>query len=271
MFKVTHLSGFGGGSQAPTFTSGPSTSVLENNRLSFAITTNAPTTLAISGDDAAKVELVSNTLGNSHTLRWASDGTKDFETPDDLNTDGVYDIVLVATDVTMHDSRPLSFSITVTDVTVEDPNWKTNTKFLVGFEGANGSTVVTDESYQQHGDATASTGFVTTAVSKFGASSYQFSGANSLRWANHADFRLGSNHFTIESFFRLTALGQTQQLIGIWPSFSGFSWVMFVNTSPGLSPPGGQPPRQAPRQAPSLGRPDLSGSWCRSRPAGRPT
>lgn len=101
---------------APTITSASSVSVAENATLSFTITTDEPATITIGGADAAQVELASNTLATSHTLRWSSNGTRDYETPADSDADNVYDITITATDAALNASTPQSFAITVTNV-----------------------------------------------------------------------------------------------------------------------------------------------------------
>lgn len=78
---------------APTITSSASVSVFENSQLNHALTADESVTWSIvGGADQARFEL------SGSTLRWASNGTKDFEAPDDANTDNAYVVQVRATD-----------------------------------------------------------------------------------------------------------------------------------------------------------------------------
>lgn len=84
---------------APTITSASSVTNTENTTLSHNLTANETVTWAIrttaenaSSTDAAKFEL------SGSTLSWLSNGTKNFEAPDDSNGDNVYVVVVRATD-----------------------------------------------------------------------------------------------------------------------------------------------------------------------------
>lgn len=132
----------------PTITSSSSVSVAENATLSFTITTDEAATITIGGTDAAQVELASNTLATSHTLRWSSNGTRDYEAPADANTDNVYSITITATDAATNASSPQSFAITVTDVssTTWDPATVTNVTLSGGnLVATNTGTTSTDQ------------------------------------------------------------------------------------------------------------------------------
>ena len=72
------------------------------------------------------------------TLRWASNGIKDYEAPNDADTNNVYLVQVRATDG-LSNTADQSIAVTVTDIAMTDPNW-TNVKLLLGFEGANNST-----------------------------------------------------------------------------------------------------------------------------------
>jgi hypothetical protein len=101
---------------APTFTTGTTGSVAENATLSFTVTTNESTTKTIvGGADSSKFEFVSGGSGNvSHTLRFASNGTKDFETPDDADANNTYVVTVRATDAA-NNTADQTITITVTD------------------------------------------------------------------------------------------------------------------------------------------------------------
>lgn len=77
----------------PTITSASSVNVFENSQLNFALTANESVTWSIiGGADSAQFEI------SGSTLRWASNGTQDFEAPADANTDNAYVVQVRATD-----------------------------------------------------------------------------------------------------------------------------------------------------------------------------
>jgi Bacterial Ig-like domain len=104
---------------APSITSASSTSIAENQQLAFTVTTNEAATIAIGGADAAQFELASNPLGTSRVLRWAGNGTRDFETPADAGANNVYDITLTPTDAAGNAGTAQNFAVTVTNVVDE--------------------------------------------------------------------------------------------------------------------------------------------------------
>lgn len=105
---------------APTITSANTASVAENATLSHALTANESVTwLIVSGADQAKFEI------SGSTLRWASNGTKDFETPDDADTDNAYVVTVRATDGSSN-TTDQTITVTVTDV-ARTATFQTNT------------------------------------------------------------------------------------------------------------------------------------------------
>jgi hypothetical protein len=95
---------------APTITSANSGSVAENEVLAFALTANEAVTWSITGGaDQSKFEL------SGSTLRWASNGTKDYENPDDADTNNAYVVQVTATDAATNATNQ-TITITVTDV-----------------------------------------------------------------------------------------------------------------------------------------------------------
>jgi ribosomal protein S11 len=95
---------------APTITSAATANNAENSVLAHALTANETVTWSIvGGADAARFEL------SGSTLRWASNGTKDFETPNDANTDNAYVVNVRATD-TSNNTTDQTITVTVTDV-----------------------------------------------------------------------------------------------------------------------------------------------------------
>jgi len=103
-------SGGPGVDPAATITSSSSVSVAENATLSHSLTANESVTWSIvAGGDGARFEL------SGSTLRWLSNGTKDYEAPNDANTDNVYVVTVRATD-SGSNTTDQTISVTVTDV-----------------------------------------------------------------------------------------------------------------------------------------------------------
>jgi len=85
-----------GGHTVPTITSDATVDNVENATLALALTADETVTWAIvGGADAAKFEL------SGSTLRWIGDGTKDFEIPDDADTDNAYEVTVRATNTAL--------------------------------------------------------------------------------------------------------------------------------------------------------------------------
>lgn len=82
-----------GDTTAPTITTSGSFSINENTALAIALTADEAVTWSISGGpDAAKYEI------SGTTLRFAGDATKNFEAPDDADTNNTYIVTVRATD-----------------------------------------------------------------------------------------------------------------------------------------------------------------------------
>jgi hypothetical protein len=95
---------------APTITSANSGTVEENATLSFALTANESVTWSITGGaDQAQFEI------SGSTLRWASNGTQNFESPADADTSNTYVVQVTATDAASNATNQ-TITITVTDV-----------------------------------------------------------------------------------------------------------------------------------------------------------
>lgn len=106
---------------APTITSSNTVSVAENVTLAKALTANEAVTWSIvGGADQARFEI------SVSTLRWLSNGTKDFEAPDDADTNNTYVVTVRATDTALNTSDQ-TITATVTDAdevapTITSPN-----------------------------------------------------------------------------------------------------------------------------------------------------
>lgn len=107
---------FGADVTAPTITSASSTSVAENATLAWSLTASESVTWSIrtSAQNAASVDYTRFELSGS-TLRWLSNGTKDYETPNDTGSNNTYVVVIRATDAASN-TTDQTFTATVTDV-----------------------------------------------------------------------------------------------------------------------------------------------------------
>lgn len=106
----------------PRFLNSASGSVSENDHLAFTLTTDEKTTMTITGGaDAAQFEIVSGgTSAFSHVLRWAGNGTQDYEAPADADLNNIYVVQITATDETGNNTAIQTVSITVLDVAIEN-------------------------------------------------------------------------------------------------------------------------------------------------------
>lgn len=107
---------------APQFSTGTSANVDDDVQLSHTITTDETTTKAITGGvDAAHFEIVSGGSTNvSHTLRWLSDGTRDFDSPTDTGANNTYVVQVTATDAAGNTANQ---TITITVVAAGGDRW----------------------------------------------------------------------------------------------------------------------------------------------------
>lgn len=94
----------------PIITSASSGSVAENSVLAHTLTASESVTWSIAGGaDQARYEI------SGSTLRWLSNGTKDFEAPDDSGANNTYIVTVRATD-TSGNTADQTITYTVTDV-----------------------------------------------------------------------------------------------------------------------------------------------------------
>lgn len=94
----------------PTITSSDTVSVAENATLSHSLTANKYISWSITGGaDQAQFET------SGATLRWISDGTQDYETPLDADTDNDYVVDVTASDFS-GGADVQTITVTVTDV-----------------------------------------------------------------------------------------------------------------------------------------------------------
>lgn len=96
---------------APVISTSATASVAENSTLSIALAANQTVTWSIvGGADQAKFEI------SGTTLRWASNGTKDYESPNDADTNNTYIVTVRATAVSDAQTTDKTITVTVTDV-----------------------------------------------------------------------------------------------------------------------------------------------------------
>ena len=95
---------------APTITSSNTVSVAENATLSHSLTANESVTWSIiGGADQGDFEI------SGSTLRWLSNGTQNFESPNDADTNNTYIVDVRATDAATNTTDQTT-TVTVTDV-----------------------------------------------------------------------------------------------------------------------------------------------------------
>lgn len=102
---------------AVSFSTGEAANCDDDAQLAHTITTAPATTKAITGGaDASHFEIVSGGSSNvSHTLRWLSNGTRDFDNPTDTGANNTYVVQVTATDGS---GNAKSQTITITVVAV---------------------------------------------------------------------------------------------------------------------------------------------------------
>lgn len=110
MNRLLLLGGGGGSGAGLSITSSSTASNAENSVLAHALTASQSVTWSlVSGADLAKFEL------SGSTLRWLSNGTKNYEAPDDADTNNTYIVTVRATNGSS-DTTDQTVTVTVTDV-----------------------------------------------------------------------------------------------------------------------------------------------------------
>lgn len=149
---------------APTITSTNTATVAENATLSKSLTANQSVIWSVvGGADQSAFEI------SGSTLRWLSNGTKDFESPSDANTDNDYIVTVRATSATTGDHADQTITVTVTDVSVT-------------ITSSNSATV--NENATLSKSLTANTTVTWSIVSGADQAKFEISGST-LRWASN--------------------------------------------------------------------------------------
>lgn len=111
-----------------------------------------------------------------------------------------------------------------------------NVKLLMGFndtDGSTGSPGMADESGAAHGTATVTgAAQIDTAQSVFGGSSYLGDGSTSyISFADHADWNLANQNFTLEFRVRTTTVSGTHFVCGQWSSGGNLGWTVYFDNA----------------------------------------
>jgi hypothetical protein len=104
---------------------------------------------------------------------------------------------------------------------------------LLGYNGADTSTVVTDESPAARGNATMlGSAQIKTDVKKFGTAALQLAGTgDSITYPDHADLTFGSGDFTVETWFYHQDGVNSDALITKYNGASDHEWGLFVDSN----------------------------------------
>jgi len=104
-----------GAHETPLVVTGASHNNIENELLSIPLKANTGLVrwAVTGGADAADFEVAF--VSGQWVLRWASNGTKDYEAPDDTGANNVYDVQVTCTSFAGVASTPFSIAVTVTD------------------------------------------------------------------------------------------------------------------------------------------------------------
>lgn len=156
---------------APTITSSNTASVAENATLSHSLTANEAVTWSmVGGADQARFEI------SGSTLRWLSNGTKNFEAPDDADANNTYIVTVRATDTALN-TADQTITVTVTDVSEGAPP-------LDGLSNITGAWSFSRQLLSAYGGSfyTASGGLISTLFDQSGATrNFTQPGADTLK------------------------------------------------------------------------------------------
>lgn len=116
-----------------------------------------------------------------------------------------------------------------------DPQFS-NVKLLLGFNGADASTTVTDESPAAHGNAGVNgNAQIDTAQLKFGTASGLFDGTgDSFSYSGSSDWAFAAGEFTVEAWIRFNAITTWHTIISTWTdTFTNRDWTFDYSTAAG--------------------------------------
>lgn len=122
-------------------------------------------------------------------------------------------------------------AIPVAAVAVEDPDQGSVT-LLMGFEGADASTTMTDESLQAHTAVAVANAQIDTAQFKFGSSSLLLDGTGDyIDIPTNDSFEIDDRAMTIEGFIRLNEVDRLQIIVSKRPDGVAHSWQAKVSAT----------------------------------------
>lgn len=111
-------------------------------------------------------------------------------------------------------------------------DYPANTKLLMHLDGADGSTVFTDDATGKV--FTNSGGVISTVASKFGASALSLiattTASNNINTPDHDDWHFGAGAFTVEAWVYFSdAMTGLQTIIGQWGAVGNLGWLLRWN------------------------------------------
>lgn len=188
---------------SPTIMSSNSASINENATLSHVLTANQPVTWSIvGGADQAQFELAGS------ALRWASNGTKDYETPNDADTNNTYVVTVRATN-SLSNTTDQTITVTVLDVDDTAPTITSS------------ASVNADDDAQLAHSLTANETVTWSIVGGADQAQFEISGST-LRWSSNGtrDFQApadagGNNVYNVTVRATDTSSNTTDQAIAV--------------------------------------------------------
>lgn len=173
----------------PVITSASSGSNPENSVLAFSLTANESVTWSITGGaDSTLFEI------SGSTLRWLGNGTKDFESPNDSDTNNTYTVQVTATDLKGNTTNQ-TITITVTDVSEGPMNIISNGTFDDSSGWTLNGTVsaITSGALVFSGGAGSKAAFRATLIPLIDGHTYRFTYDCTLFTIGNVVCRVGSN------------------------------------------------------------------------------
>lgn len=112
----------------------------------------------------------------------------------------------------------------------KDPHFASVT-LLAHLDGSNGATTFTDNSNAAYSMTASGNAAISTAQSRFGGASLGLDGSGDyISGALSANYNFGAGDFTVEGWFRLTALPGEVHLIEQFEGGSGPGWSCYVQS-----------------------------------------
>lgn len=106
-----------------------------------------------------------------------------------------------------------------------DPTFANNVS-LLHFDGADGSTVFSDQMGKVWTSSNPANARLSTTNARFGTACLLLSGGN-ISTPDSPDWHFAANDFTIEGFIRPDSLSQVGSIIGQWDGGGNRSWILY--------------------------------------------